>query len=76
MDNLNRIIIVLFEQSKTGKWLADKFSKSPCKVSKWHQNPIQPDLQTHNNYADLLKIDVMRLIVNNINKMTYEVFRQ
>ena len=46
MANLNRIKIVLFEHNKTGKWLAAELGKSPCTVSKWCQNTIQPDLKT------------------------------
>ena len=46
MQNLNRIKIVLVEQNKTGKWLADQLGKSTCTVSKWCQNTIQPDLKT------------------------------
>lgn len=34
MTNLNGIKIVLFEQNKTGKRLADQPEKSPCKVNK------------------------------------------
>ncbi len=40
MQNLNRIKIVLVEQNKTGKWLADQLGKSTCTVSKWCQNTI------------------------------------
>ena len=67
MANFNRITIVRFEQNKTGKWLADELSKSPCMVNKWCQNSIRLDLQMLNYSADLLKVDVMRLIVNNMN---------
>ena len=66
MQNLNRIKIVLFEQNKTGKWLADQLGKSTCTVSKWCQNTIQPDLKTLNEIANLLKVDVKDLLVSNI----------
>ena len=46
MSNLNRIKVVLVEQQKTGKWLAEQLGKSNCTVSKWCSNSIQPDLQT------------------------------
>ena len=46
MSNLNRIKVVLVEQKKTGKWLADQLGKSTCTVSKWCQNTTQPDLLT------------------------------
>lgn len=65
MQNLNRIKIVLVEQNKTGKWLADQLGKSACTVSKWCQNSIQPDLKTLNEIANLLKVDVKDLLVSN-----------
>ncbi len=65
MANLNRIKVVLVEQSKTGKWLADELGKSACTVSKWCQNSIQPDLKTLNAIANLLGIDVKDLIISN-----------
>ena len=46
MANLNRIKVVLVEQQKTGKWLAEQLGKSTCTVSKWCSNTIQPDLAT------------------------------
>ena len=66
MQNLNRIKIVLVEQNKTGKWLADQLGKSTCTVSKWCQNTIQPDLKTLNEIANRLKVDVKDLLVSNI----------
>lgn len=66
MQNFNRIKIVLVEQNKTGKWLADQLGKSTCTVSKWCQNTIQPDLKTLNEIANLLKVDVKDLLVSNI----------
>ena len=46
MANLNRIKVVLVEQQKTGKWLAEQMGKSACTVSKWCSNSSQPDLAT------------------------------
>lgn len=65
MANLNRIKIALFEHNKTGKWLADELGKSPCTVSKWCQNSIQPDIKTLNEIANLLDVDVKNLLVSN-----------
>ena len=64
MANLNRIKLVLVENNKTGKWLANELGKTPCTVSKWCQNSIQPDLKTLNDIADLLGVDVTELIVS------------
>ena len=64
MANLNRIKVVLVEKGKTGKWLAEEIGKTPCTVSKWCSNSIQPDLQTLGRIAKLLDIDVRELIVS------------
>ena len=58
MSNLNRLKIVLVEQGKTGKWLAEQLGKSTCTVSKWCGNNTQPDLKTLNKIANLLDVDV------------------
>lgn len=60
MSNLNRIKVVLVEQKKTGKWLADQLGKSTCTVSKWCQNTTQPDLLTLEQIAQLLEVDIRR----------------
>ena len=65
MANLNRLKVVLVENKKTGKWLAEKLGKSNCTVSKWCSNSVQPDLKTLNDIANLLKLDVRELIVSN-----------
>ena len=57
MSNLNRIKVVLVEQKKTGKWLADQLGKSTCTGSKWCQNTTQPDLRTLEQIAQLLEVD-------------------
>lgn len=62
MANLNRIKVVLVEQNKTGKWLAEQLGKSACTVSKWCQNSIQPDLTTLDRIAKLLNVDVKTLL--------------
>lgn len=64
MANLNRIKLVLVEHQKTGKWLAGELGKSPCTISKWCQNSIQPDLQTLDRIAQLLDIDRKDLIAS------------
>ena len=62
MANLNRIKVVLVEKGKTGKWLAEEIRKTPCTVSKWCSNSIQPDLQTLDKIARLLGVDVKELL--------------
>ena len=62
MNELNRIKVVLVEQKKTGKWLAEQLGKNPSTVSKWCSNVSQPDLATLVKVAELLKVDVQELI--------------
>ena len=64
MADLNRLKVVLVEQKKTGKWLADQLGKSTCTVSKWCSNTVQPDLPTLNKIALLLKVDTRDLITS------------
>lgn len=46
MSELNRIKVVLVEQRKTGKWLAEQLGVSVTTTSRWCSNAAQPDLQT------------------------------
>lgn len=66
MDDLNRLKVVLVEQKKTGKWLAGQLGVSTTTTSRWCSNASQPDLQTLNKIATLLKVDVKELLVSNI----------
>ena len=63
--NLNRLKVVLFEQNKTGKWLAEQLGKSTCSVSKWCQNTVQPNLQTLDKIARLLNVSIKDLLIDN-----------
>ena len=65
MDDLNRLKVVLVENKKTSKWLAEELDKNPSTVSKWCTNVSQPDLQTLNRIANLLDIDVKDLLISN-----------
>lgn len=62
MANLNRNKVVLVEKGKTGKWLAEEIGKTPCTVSKWCGNSIQPDRQTLDKIAKLLDVDVKDIL--------------
>mgnify|MGYP002679110567 CR=1 FL=1 len=65
MANINRLKVVLVEQGKTGKWLADQLGKSTCTVSKWCQNSVRPDLQTLDTISKLLGVSIKDLLVDN-----------
>lgn len=62
MAKINRIKVVLVEQGKTGKWLAEQIGKSSCTVSKWCSNASQPDLNTLVLIAKTLGVDAKELI--------------
>ena len=62
MAKINKIKVVLVEQGKTGKWLAEQIGKSSCTVSKWCSNASQPDLNTLVLIAKTLGVDAKELI--------------
>lgn len=64
MKDLNRIKVVLVEKKVTGKWLAKQLGKSTCTVSKWCTNSSQPDLQTLDQIADILKVNLKDLLTD------------
>ena len=70
MASLNRIKLVLVEQEKTGKWLAEELGKSTCTVSKWCSNSAQPDLKTLDQIARVLNVNVKDLLndTSNVNQ--------
>ena len=61
--DINRIKIVLVENKRTAKWLADELGKDPAPVSKWCTNYSQPSLETLVQVAEALDVDVRSLIV-------------
>ena len=62
MANLNRLKVVLVEKDQTGTWLSDPLGQSPCTVSNWCTNTVQPDLTTLDKIATLLDVDVKDLL--------------
>lgn len=65
-SDLNRIRVVLVEQKKTGRWLADQLGKSICTVSKWCRNTTQPNLPTLDKIAKMLNVGARDLLVPTI----------
>ena len=63
MKDLNRLKVVLVEQKKTGKWLAEQLGKDPSTVSKWCSNKMHPSLEMLVNIAKVLDVDTRELIV-------------
>ena len=62
MSGLNRIKVVLTEQNKTSKWLAEMLEKDPATVSRWCNNRNQPSLDMLDRIAKLLEISMKDLV--------------
>ncbi len=60
--SINRIKIVLAEQDKTNKWLAERLSKNETTISHWCTNEKQPSLETLVGVAKVLNVDVRELL--------------
>jgi transcriptional regulator with XRE-family HTH domain len=62
MTDINRLKVVLAEQKKTSKWLAEQLGKDTSTISKWCTNIYQPSLDNLDKIAKLLDIDRRELI--------------
>ena len=60
--DINRLMVVLAEQKRTNKWLAEQLGKDPASVSKWCTNASQPSLETLVEIARSLNVDVKDLL--------------
>ena len=67
-EDINRLKVVLAEQKKTNKWLAEQLGKDPATVSKWCTNTSQPGLETLLEIAKCLNVDVKDLLWSSTNK--------
>lgn len=61
---INRLKVVLVEQKKTGRWLAEQLGKDPATISKWCNNKTQPSLEVLRKMASLLNVDVKDLLLS------------
>lgn len=71
-EQINRLKIVLAEEQKSNKWLAEQLGKDQATISKWVTNASQPDLKNLLRIAKALNVDVARLLnteVVNDNKI-------
>lgn len=60
----NRIKIVLIEEKKSSKWLAEKLRKNESTVSRWCTNSSQPPLDTLTEIAKILNVDIRELLAS------------
>lgn len=63
---LNRIRVVLAEQEKTNRWLAEKLGKTEHTISRWCHNKSQPSVAQLNEIANVLNVDVRTLMNSNL----------
>ena len=61
-SNINRLKIVLAEEQRSNKWLAEQLGKDQGTISKWVTNTTQPDLMNLMRIAKALNVDVGRLL--------------
>ena len=61
-QKINRLKVVLVENGKTGKWLAEQVGKNEATVSRWCSNKMQPSLDMLVRIAELLNVDPRQLI--------------
>jgi transcriptional regulator with XRE-family HTH domain len=61
--NYNRIRVVLAEQDRTNKWLAEKVGKNRTTVSRWCTNDMQPSIETLAEVAKILDVDIRELLL-------------
>lgn len=59
---INRLKVVLVEQGRTNKWLAEKLKKNTATVSRWCTNEMQPSLETLTKIAEVLSVDIRDLL--------------
>ena len=58
----NRLKIVLVEQGRTNRWLAEQLGKTEHTVSRWCQNKPQPTIAILGQIAQILDVAVRLLI--------------
>jgi transcriptional regulator with XRE-family HTH domain len=64
MKEINRLKVVLVEQKRTGKWLAEAIEKNEATISRWCTNVTQPSVETFVAIAEALDVDVRELFVS------------
>lgn len=63
VKDINRLKVVLVENKKMNKWLAEKLGKDPATISKWCTNTAQPSVETLMQIAKCLNVEVNDLLI-------------
>ncbi len=61
-ERINRRKVVLVEQIRTGKWLAEQLQKNEATISRWCSNTSQPSLEMLVKIATVLNVEPKDLI--------------
>ena len=61
-ERINRIKVLLVEQNRTGKWLAEQLQKNEATISRWCSNTSQPSLEMLVKIATVLNVEPKDLI--------------
>ena len=61
-ERINRIKVVLVEQNRTGKWLAEQLQKNEATISRWCSITSQPSLEMLVKIATVLNVEPKDLI--------------
>lgn len=63
IERINRLKIVLAEQNRKGKWLAEQLGKNEATISRWCSNSAQPSLEMLVKIASVLNINTKDLLM-------------
>ncbi|RHL98823.1 helix-turn-helix transcriptional regulator [Phocaeicola vulgatus] len=75
-QKINRLKVVLVENGKTGKWLAEQVGKNEATISRWCSNKMQPSLDMLVKIAGLLNVDPRQLINGGNNYGKEESYKE
>jgi transcriptional regulator with XRE-family HTH domain len=65
--DINRLKVVLAEQKRTNKWLAEQLGKDQAMVSKWCTNTTQPSLEMLVLISKVLGVKPQDLLAKNLD---------
>lgn len=63
IERINRLKIVLAEQNRKGKWLAEQLGKNEATISRWCSNTAQPSLEMLVKIASVLNVTPKDLLM-------------
>jgi DNA-binding XRE family transcriptional regulator len=66
--NINRLKVVLAEQNRTNRWLAEQLGVNEGTVSHWVTNNKQPSVETFYKIAIILKVDIKEMFESTLPK--------